>query len=128
MRSDHSTFYLTCRLCQHGQSTLPSTTLSLMADAYMGLRGLPTLPVRVEVLGDLPDNFARKNSTKDNLEAKATAHVQVDHAHRELAEVHRSATHSMRNQSNAQGDHLPTFYATFYDTKSIMGLAATRCG
>ena len=59
--------------------------------AYMGLRGLPTLPVRVEVLGDLPDNFARKNSTKDNLEAKATAHVQVDHAHRELAEVHRSA-------------------------------------
>ena len=30
--------------------------------------------------------------------------------------------------SNAPGDHLPTFYATFYDTKSIMGLAATRCG
>ena len=32
------------------------------------------------------------------------------------------------DESNAQGDHLPTFYATFYDTKSIMGLAATRCG
>ena len=30
------------------------------------------------------------------------------------------------DESNAPGDHLPTFYATFYDTESIMGLAATR--
>ena len=118
MRSDHSTFYLTCRLCQHGQSTLPSTTqtwsksiryarlsedptLSLMADAYMGLRGLPTLPVRVEVLGDLPDNFARTNSTKDNLEAKATAHVQVDHL-----------PPYEGDESNAQGDHLLPIFTT----------------
>ena len=30
------------------------------------------------------------------------------------------------DESNAPGDHLPTLYATFYDTESIMRLAATR--